>query len=153
MGLGAERMASSPLTRARETADLAMAAGLAPSMDVEDCLAPGADPLPLLRGWRTAESAGGGTAGRLVLVGHEPDLSLLACHLIGATPGAIRLKKAGLALLRFLEPQDLPRAQAVDLRPGCAALKLLIGPRIPAGMRVPSLLWQPPLPRTPEEGA
>lgn len=126
--LGAEQMATSPLTRARETADIALAAGLAPSMDIEDCLAPEANPLPLLRSWRRGEITQGKAAGRLLLVGHEPDLSLLACHLIGATPGAIRLKKAGLALLRFQEFADLPRAQAMELRSGCAALKLLISP-------------------------
>jgi phosphohistidine phosphatase len=34
-----------------------------------------------------------------MLVGHEPDLGLLACRLLGAPAGAIQLKKAGVALI------------------------------------------------------
>ena len=50
MGLGAERMASSPLVRARETAELAVAAGLAPSMAVEELPGPGSRSPPPAEG-------------------------------------------------------------------------------------------------------
>jgi phosphohistidine phosphatase len=104
---------SSPLRRARETAELASAAGLAPALQLAEGLAPGGDPWSLLPG-----PAGGE---RVALVGHEPDLGLLAAALIGATPGSLVLKKAGVALL--------------DLEPGGPAgrprgrLRLLMGPR------------------------
>jgi phosphohistidine phosphatase len=113
LGLACDILLSSPLRRARETAELACAAGLAPAPQLVEGLAPGGDPWPLLPGAASAE--------RVVLVGHEPDLGLLAASLIGAPPGAVALKKAGVALL--------------DLEPGGPAgrprgrLRLLIGPR------------------------
>ncbi|MFQ6538485.1 MULTISPECIES: phosphohistidine phosphatase SixA [Aphanothece] len=111
LGVGADRLLSSPLVRARQTAELAVAAGLAPAVTLTDALAPGGDPLPLL-----ADLAAGG---RLLLVGHEPDLGDLAARLIGAPPGSIALKKAGLAVL------DLPTPRT----PGQACLRLLLAPR------------------------
>jgi phosphohistidine phosphatase len=111
LGVGADRLLSSPLVRARQTAELAVAAGLAPALSLTDALAPGADPLPLL-----ADRA---ASGRLLLVGHEPDLGDLAARLIGAPPGSIALKKAGLAVL------DLP----TPFTPGQARLRLLLAPR------------------------
>jgi len=75
LGLGAERLVSSPLVRARQTGEIAVAAGLAPRLELDGALAPGGDPLPLV--WESSCS-------RLVLVGHEPDLGLLACRLLGA---------------------------------------------------------------------
>ena len=38
---------------------------------------------------------------RVMIVGHEPDFSELICHLIGAGPGTVRMKKGGVALLRL----------------------------------------------------
>ena len=90
LGLGAERLVSSPLVRARQTGEIAVAAGLAPRLELDGALAPGGDPLPLV--WESSCS-------RLMLVGHEPDLGLLACRLLGAPAGAIQLKKAGVALI------------------------------------------------------
>lgn len=105
--LAADRLLSSPLRRARQTAEIAVAAGLAPSLALDAALAPGGDPLPLLQG---------GDWQRLLLVGHEPDLGELACRLIGAPAGAITLKKAGLALL--------------DLGGEGVRLRLLLTPRL-----------------------
>jgi len=90
LGLGADRLLSSPLVRARQTAEIAVAAGLASRLELDGTLAPGGDPLPLVLASRCP---------RLMLVGHEPDLGQLACRLLGAPAGAIQLKKAGLALI------------------------------------------------------
>jgi phosphohistidine phosphatase len=90
LGLGADRLLSSPLVRARQTAEIAVAAGLASRLELDGALAPGGDPLPLVLA---------SSCSRLMLVGHEPDLSQLACRLLGAPAGAIQLKKAGLALI------------------------------------------------------
>lgn len=108
--LGCERLLSSPLRRARQTAELAVAGGLAPALELAAALAPGGDPLPLLR-----QALG---PGRLALVGHEPDLGDLAARLIGAPPGSLVLKKAGVVLL------ELP-----DAEPAQGRLRLLLGPR------------------------
>lgn len=146
--LQAERLLSSPLRRARQTAEIALAAGLAPALELARSLEPGGDPLPLLEGWLAglpgaalpagaspapspapASPAAGPSrprAARLLLVGHEPDLGELAARLMGAPAGSIALRKAGLALL------ELPRAawEAGSL-PGLGRwrLRLLLTPR------------------------
>jgi phosphohistidine phosphatase len=94
-----DQLLTSPLRRARQTAELAVAAGLAPGLGVAEALAPGGDPLPLL------ERAVG--MARLALVGHEPDLGDLAALLIGAPAGALVLKKAGVALLQHGDSGEL----------------------------------------------
>lgn len=94
LGVGADRLLSSPLLRARQTAEIAVAAGFAPALQIAPALAPGGDAQALLpRG----AAAGGGQ--RLALVGHEPDLSDLAARLIGAPTGSLALRKAGLIQL------------------------------------------------------
>lgn len=102
-----DRLLSSPLRRAVETAELGVEAGLADSFAQETSLAPGGDPRPLLKpgSWR-----------RLGLVGHEPDLGDLASRLLGAPAGTIALRKAGIVLIR--------------LGASGARLEALIGPRL-----------------------
>jgi hypothetical protein len=73
--------------------------------------------------WLASLSPPEGERPRLLLVGHEPDLGLLACRLIGAPAGAIELRKAGLAVLR-LAPTPLGRLE------GSAQLQLLLSPRL-----------------------
>ncbi len=126
LGLAADRLLSSPLTRARQTAEIARSVGLAPVLELSESLEPGHDPWPLLLSALALLAATPPPAGepeparrRLLLVGHEPDLGLLAASLLGATPGATPLRKAGLALL------DLP----ADPTPGSATLQLLLNPR------------------------
>jgi len=136
LGLVADQMLSSPLTRARQTAEIARSVGLAPSLELSETLEPGHDPLPMLAATlaslaaaqpeRDATAMGTATATatatarrRLLLVGHEPDLGLLAAQLLGATPGSIELRKAGLVLL------VLPAGPT----PGSASLQLLLSPR------------------------
>lgn len=122
LGLVAPGLISSPLVRARQTGDIAVAAGLAPALTCSDALAPGGDPWPLLQDWwaRARQSA----TAKLILVGHEPDLGHLACRLIAAPAGALALKKAGIALLAW--PQDGPFPCASQP----AQLRLLLTPKV-----------------------
>ena len=121
LDLDVQLLFSSPLTRARQTAEIAVAVGLAPSWQAAAALAPGGDCL----GWLDAclGSLPLPTGGRVGLVGHEPDLGLLAAQLLGARPGAIALRKAGL-LLVSLDPLREPGG------PWKGQLSLLLRPRI-----------------------
>ena len=129
--LGCDLVLSSPLVRARQTAELVVAAGLAPELELAAPLAPLADPLPLLERWLGPVSPRSGWR-RLALVGHEPDLSTLAALLIGVpmgqAPHALQLKKAGAALLQWPAP---PQGGL----PGSARLELLLPPRLLLGRR------------------
>lgn len=124
LGLRADRLLSSPLLRARQTAEIALEGGLGGSLELTEALACGADPLPLLR-QLLAERYGERPWRRVLLVGHEPDLGDLAALLLGAPAGSIPLKKAGLALL------ELPDADRWEGRDpiGAARLRWLTGPR------------------------
>lgn len=124
LGLQVQRIVSSPLVRASQTAEIAVAVGLAPSLELAESLAPGGDPLPLVQAWLASGRTGGPVTGRLMLVGHEPDLGLLAARLIGAGAGSITLRKAGLALLAFPPGDGGPDAPLVQ-----ASLRLLLTPR------------------------
>jgi phosphohistidine phosphatase len=86
----------SPKVRARQTAEMAAEQWEEPERAVL------AVHPPLAEGFDAAQAldalAGVGPEGRLLLVGHEPDLSML----IGALTGArADLKKGGLAVLRL----------------------------------------------------
>ena len=81
---------TSPLVRARQTAE-AVAPVLGGTLEIVEDLSAGAafeDFQRLLRRYRGAQA--------LMLVGHEPDFSQAAAALVGAAPGALVLKKAGL---------------------------------------------------------
>ncbi|MEB3333941.1 MAG: histidine phosphatase family protein [Cyanobacteriota bacterium] len=121
LGLQAPALISSPLVRARQTGEIAVEAGMAPSLTCSEALAPGGDPWPLLHDWlaRTKPEL----PPRLILVGHEPDLGLLACRLIDAPAGTLALKKAGIALLAW--PQDAPPSASNP-----AQLRLLLTPKV-----------------------
>jgi len=128
LGLGAPRLLASPLVRARQTAEIALAVGLAPALELAQGLEPEGDPLPLLQAWLACPPVG-----RLVLVGHEPDLGNLAARLLGAPVGSIVLRKAGLALLERVEagpPADSHRTAAPGFPLGPWRLRLLLTPRI-----------------------
>lgn len=112
LNVRADMLISSPYRRARETAQLAILAGLADSMQLDSALEPGCDPWPLLSR----------LTGCCLLVGHEPNLSTLAATLIGAPGGSLRLRKAGYCHLSW--PADLP-----DPR-GEAELQALLRPRL-----------------------
>jgi len=116
LGLGCDLLLSSPYMRARQTADLARLAGLAPDLELAAGLEPAGEIGPLMQLWLGESSPRPGWR-RLALVGHEPDLGQLAARLIGAPAGAVSLKKAGVALVAL--PED-GRA---------ARLQLLLSPR------------------------
>ncbi|MGV0024987.1 phosphohistidine phosphatase SixA [Phormidesmis priestleyi] len=83
---------TSPLVRARQTAEILKEAGLGKPLEEAAYLAPGGDVqtwLDWLEGWKNADKS-------LALVGHEPTLSTWAELLIwGKTGDKIVLKKAG----------------------------------------------------------
>ena len=112
LNVQADALISSPYRRARQTAELALQAGLAESLRLDSALEPGGDPWPLLFS----------LSGCCLLVGHEPDLSTLAATLIGAPNGSLRLRKAGFCHLSW--PADL-----ADPR-GAAELQVLLRPRL-----------------------
>lgn len=134
-GLAADRLFSSPLVRARQTAELALQAELAPSLELAETLAPGGSPLAQLATWLDVVPARAGQRPRLLLVGHEPDLGNLACALIGAPAGSITLRKAGLALLRCGGDPDREAAlEAPESAPRrLASLRLLLTPALLVG--------------------
>ncbi|MCP9775351.1 histidine phosphatase family protein [Cyanobium sp. WAJ14-Wanaka] len=126
MELHCQGIFSSSLLRARQTAQIAVEAGLllpGGQCQIEPGLAPGADArAPGADGWALVQRLrqqvccdGLALDSRWALVGHEPDLGDLAALLIGAPAGTIPLKKAGIALLQ--------------LGPGAAQLRLLMAPR------------------------
>jgi phosphohistidine phosphatase len=110
-----DRVWTSPLVRARETADLLRrVAPTPPPVEVVEELAPAGRALPLLREWmRRAKDE------TLVVVGHEPDLSSLAAALSGLRAGGLALKKAGVVALT-LEP---------GAGPASAGLAFFVPPR------------------------
>jgi phosphohistidine phosphatase len=89
--LGIDLVLTSPLVRARQTADV-LAAGLAerPPVRVVEALSPGHAPGHVL-----AELARVRRGRRVALVGHEPDLGELAAWLVGATR-AVPMKKGSV---------------------------------------------------------
>mgnify|MGYP001430922192 CR=1 FL=1 len=108
----ADALISSPYRRSRQTAELAIQAGLAKSICLDSALEPGGDPWPLVSR----------LSGCCLLVGHEPDLSTLAATLIGAPAGSLRLRKAGCCHLSWPAGLSDPRGQA--------ELQALLRPRL-----------------------
>jgi phosphohistidine phosphatase len=92
---------SSPLVRARETAEL-VAAELegSPAVELTEVLSPGVGPEAVVRYLRKHH----GGAEAALLVGHEPDLSVLIGALVSRDGTArVRMKKGGLCHLRLRE--------------------------------------------------
>ncbi len=90
------RVATSPLTRARQTAAVLARALGAGAPEVQRFLAPSAAPDAALP-WLSGRAAAGD---RLVaVVGHEPHLGELASLLLAGEGSFVRFRKAGAALL------------------------------------------------------
>ncbi len=105
---------SSPLVRARQTAEEMLQNMHGPLADLEFCrhLAPGGKARKLLRFLI-------GTANDSVaLIGHEPDLSSFAGRMIGCRKAQIDLAKAGVVLIKF---ESVPEK-------GCGTLSWLLTP-------------------------
>lgn len=107
---------TSPLTRAKQTADILTEFASWPAPVDCPALSPDESPEAALEALRA------GSRDLVAIVGHQPGLSeLIAACLPGASqPKAFEIKKFGVALLSFDGP---PRA-------GHAALRWLIAPRL-----------------------
>ncbi|HXW37303.1 MAG TPA: phosphohistidine phosphatase SixA, partial [Nitrososphaerales archaeon] len=109
-------IASSPLSRAKETAEI-VAKALKPKRSIElwDELKPESSS-PVLRR-RLASLRREST---VLIVGHEPGLTGFVAELTGSRPGSIVLKKAGLM-----------RVHVVSFSPGAKAeLRWLLSPKV-----------------------
>ena len=84
---------SSPLARARQTAELVTEA-IGGKVLLDDRLRPGASWGDLARAMAAHPDAR-----RVLFVGHEPDLSSTVAHLTGAA--SVRMRKGGLACVEF----------------------------------------------------
>ena len=95
LGLSPDRILTSPLRRARETAEI-VAAELCPELEIQIFapLGTGATPEDLLSRLRQPSGPSG-----VFLVGHQPQLGMLASYLLTGTEGLVPLpfKKAGMA--------------------------------------------------------
>jgi phosphohistidine phosphatase len=98
IGVRFDWIISSPLVRARETAEIVAAASHSkPPVELSNTLRPGGSLDEII-----SLLAKNGSSERVLLVGHEPDLSSLAARLIGAGGVAnLTLKKGGCCLIRF----------------------------------------------------
>ncbi len=96
-GVRWEHLVTSPLTRARQTAEILLAELGAdkPRLHVCEHLAPGGKRRKLSRflGELSAQSVG--------IVGHRPDLNFYLAWLIGSKRAHLDLAKAGMAFVRF----------------------------------------------------
>jgi phosphohistidine phosphatase len=116
-----QRLLTSPLTRARQTADiLAQFAGWPKALDCE-ALSPGQSPEAVLEALRAQPHK------FVAVVGHQPGLGQLIAACIPGTghPHAFELKKFGVALLSF---DAAPRPRA-------ATLRWLLAPRLLRAVR------------------
>jgi phosphohistidine phosphatase len=99
-------VATSPLLRARQTADALHAEGAAPAAEQEEFLAGGGS-LDELRAWLGRQRRR--RAAAVAIVGHQPALGewaeLLLC---GSAQGRIQLKKGGIVALELLDPGAAP---------------------------------------------
>ena len=113
---------SSPLVRARETAEIVAAElKLKKYLQCSDTLKPGSDPHQLVSAVHYIRPA----PENVLLVGHEPHLSeLISLFVTGKTEGGFALKKGGLAKL---EVEKLRAGQ-------CATLSWLLTPKLMQAM-------------------
>ena len=95
LGLEFDEVATSPLPRAKETAQIIAKRQKKAKLSVWDELRPEGDRRAMLS--RLAKM---GHESEVLLVGHEPYLTSLVADLMGAKPGTMLLKKAGLVRVR-----------------------------------------------------
>jgi phosphohistidine phosphatase len=101
-GVRLEAIVTSPLLRARQTAEGLRKGLTAPVPELHTCdhLAPGGKRRKLTRFLR------GLGVPSVAIVGHQPDLNLYAGWLIGARAAQIELAKAGVACIHFEDDPD-----------------------------------------------
>ncbi|AFY92075.1 phosphohistidine phosphatase SixA [Chamaesiphon minutus] len=116
---------TSPLVRARQTADILLDKQLSPTLEVSDRLKPAGTIESWLMEW-SARSHDISTISTVALVGHEPNLSEWAeLFLFGRSEGKIILKKSGIIGLKFTD----------NFKVGAAQLGCLIPPKYLLGSR------------------
>jgi phosphohistidine phosphatase len=95
-GVEIDHVLTSPLVRARDTANL-LAAALKPKPSIEqvEALAPGGRHAAIVDAIKTS---GKRQKRRIALVGHEPDLGEFAARLLGAR-GGVEFKKGAICLI------------------------------------------------------
>jgi phosphohistidine phosphatase len=103
-GFAPQLVATSPMTRCRETAQI-VAAGVAdaPQIVALDALLPGSD-LEELLAWTARQTQ---RHEQIAWVGHAPDVGRLAAALIGDSDGWIHFGKGNVAALRFDGPPGI----------------------------------------------
>jgi len=113
-GIELDRLCTSPLLRAKQTADILARVWERPELAVELCdlLAPGQKPRKLSKFLLKSESA------KIGLVGHMPDLGEYAAWLLGAKGAQIDLAKAGVI---FIQCGEVPAK-------GMGALQWMVTP-------------------------
>jgi phosphohistidine phosphatase len=95
-GFAPERIATSPLVRCRQTADILRAAlPKSTTLDELDALAPGSDLKALMAWSRQTDNID------VAWVGHSPDVEELTAALIGDGSAGICFKKGAVAAIRF----------------------------------------------------
>ena len=97
-GFQPEVIATSPLVRCRQTAEIvAETVGNDAPIVTLEALEPGSD-LQALLAWTAREA---GECGQAAWVGHAPDVGWLTGRLIGAPAGELRFAKGAVAAVRF----------------------------------------------------
>jgi len=94
-----EIVLTSPLVRARQTADEFCETAGIPGAVIQGWLACGMDPQQALR-----ELSSFGEFKQILLVGHEPDFSRLIEWVVGASGGSVEMKKGAIACLQVTPP-------------------------------------------------
>ena len=109
-------IATSPYTRAMQTAEIIIAAYGHRGAETTSALEPAAAPADFEEWLRGSD----GNAAVVMIVGHEPNLSTLATYLMAGVPGSrIDLKKAGACQLAF----------EGEAQKGRGVLQWLMGPK------------------------
>ncbi len=124
LGVTLDVVMTSPLARARQTADL-LVAGLRPRPALVEiaALAPGRPAGGVLAAVAEASAAARRSASRVAVVGHEPDLGVLAARLLGAR-GTFEFRKGAVCHI------DLERA----MPQGPGTLRWWLPPRVLRGL-------------------
>ena len=96
---------SSPLIRARQTTEILLSAfGARPAFQVVPALAPPGNRVELYEEIRRHEGNDG-----VMVVGHKPSLSALACEILSGSPGCfLNLKKGGACAIGIAKMSRVP---------------------------------------------
>jgi phosphohistidine phosphatase len=98
-GVLPELVLTSPLVRAKQTADEFCLTAEMPGPVIQGWLASGMHPETAMK-----ELAGFHDFKRVMIVGHEPDFSALIEWILGVSGGGVEVKKGAIACLRVIPP-------------------------------------------------